>query len=163
MIPETENPQEAKGVYPGKPARHAQVDSGRYFMLVFSRDGSHMHKPTFENILAKVKLFMMSNFTCCHNIFNLKTIQFLLQRISIVLLRYFQGRLLQNCCMWENFNRHNLQIQSKMHHACLLMSCDNTEHFSQKKVFFWNMGNACGIVINGQIFIFSYACQNIFP
>ena len=26
MIPETENPQEAKSVYPGEPARHAQAD-----------------------------------------------------------------------------------------------------------------------------------------
>ena len=31
MIPETENPQEAKNVYPGNPARHAQADPGRYF------------------------------------------------------------------------------------------------------------------------------------
>ena len=31
MIPETENPQEAKGVYPGKPARLSQADPGRYF------------------------------------------------------------------------------------------------------------------------------------
>ena len=31
MIPETENPQEAKSVYPGKPARHAEADPGRYF------------------------------------------------------------------------------------------------------------------------------------
>ena len=31
MIPETENLQEAKSVYPGKPVRHAQADLGRYF------------------------------------------------------------------------------------------------------------------------------------
>ena len=31
MIPDTENPQEAKRVYPGKPARHALADPGRYF------------------------------------------------------------------------------------------------------------------------------------
>ena len=31
MIPETENPQEAKSVYPGKPVRHAYADPGRYF------------------------------------------------------------------------------------------------------------------------------------
>ena len=31
MIPETENPQEAKNVYPGNPARHAYADQGRYF------------------------------------------------------------------------------------------------------------------------------------
>ena len=31
MIPVTENPQEAKSVCPGKPARHAYVDLGRYF------------------------------------------------------------------------------------------------------------------------------------
>ena len=30
MIPETENPQEAKRVYPGKLARHALVDPDRY-------------------------------------------------------------------------------------------------------------------------------------
>ena len=30
-IPETENPQEAKRVYPGKPARIAQADPVRYF------------------------------------------------------------------------------------------------------------------------------------
>ena len=46
MIPETENPQEAKSVYPGKPMRHAQADQGLYAettMLVFSRDGSHVY------------------------------------------------------------------------------------------------------------------------
>ena len=32
MILETENPQEAKSVYLGKPARHAQADPGQYFM-----------------------------------------------------------------------------------------------------------------------------------
>ena len=31
MFPDTENPQEAKRVYPGKPARHAYADPGRYF------------------------------------------------------------------------------------------------------------------------------------
>ena len=31
MISETENPQEAKNVYPGKLARHAQADLGGYF------------------------------------------------------------------------------------------------------------------------------------
>ena len=46
MIRETENPQEAKSIYPGKPARHGQADPVRYFtqrpttMLGFSRDGS---------------------------------------------------------------------------------------------------------------------------
>ena len=41
MIPETENPQEAKSVYPGKRAWHASAVPGRYFtqMLAFSRDG----------------------------------------------------------------------------------------------------------------------------
>ena len=29
MISKTENPQEAKLVYPGKPARHAYADPGR--------------------------------------------------------------------------------------------------------------------------------------
>ena len=32
MIPEEENPQEAKSVRPGQPARYAQADPGRYFM-----------------------------------------------------------------------------------------------------------------------------------
>ena len=31
MIPETENTQEAKSVYPGKPARHAEADPDRNF------------------------------------------------------------------------------------------------------------------------------------
>ena len=31
MIPETEYPQEANSVQPGKPARHASADPGRYF------------------------------------------------------------------------------------------------------------------------------------
>ena len=31
MIPETENPQEAKSVYPGKPARNDNADQGRFF------------------------------------------------------------------------------------------------------------------------------------
>ena len=30
MIPETENLQEAKGVYPGKPERHISADPVRY-------------------------------------------------------------------------------------------------------------------------------------
>ena len=43
MIPETENPQESKSVYLGKPAQHALADPGQYFMqsprlLVFLRD-----------------------------------------------------------------------------------------------------------------------------
>ena len=32
MIPETENPHEAKNVYPGKPVQYAYADPGRYFM-----------------------------------------------------------------------------------------------------------------------------------
>ena len=43
MIPETENPLQAKSVYPGNPARHAWADPGRYFtqspLSVFSQDG----------------------------------------------------------------------------------------------------------------------------
>ena len=31
VIPETENPQEANSVHPGKPARHAKADQGQYF------------------------------------------------------------------------------------------------------------------------------------
>ena len=31
MTPEIENPQEAKSVYPGMPARPAYTDRGRYF------------------------------------------------------------------------------------------------------------------------------------
>ena len=43
MIPETENPQETKNVYPGKPAQYAKADPRQNFttMLVFSREGSH--------------------------------------------------------------------------------------------------------------------------
>ena len=46
MIPEPENPQEAKNVYLGNPVRQAQDDTDRYLiestMLVFSRDGSNV-------------------------------------------------------------------------------------------------------------------------
>ena len=31
MIPETDNPQKVKSLYPGKPGRHVQADPGRYF------------------------------------------------------------------------------------------------------------------------------------
>ena len=55
MIPEMENPQEAKSVYPGKPARYAKADPGRYFtqspMFVFSRDGSYIHVHTKQTTL----------------------------------------------------------------------------------------------------------------
>ena len=47
MIPETENPQVAKRVCPGKPAPHAYADPGRYFMstiLVFPQNGSYNHR-----------------------------------------------------------------------------------------------------------------------
>ena len=47
MIPETENQQEAKGVYPGKPARHPSADPGRFFtespQLWFSRGTAHIN------------------------------------------------------------------------------------------------------------------------
>ena len=33
MILEKKNPQEAKSIYPGNPARHAKADPGRYFTL----------------------------------------------------------------------------------------------------------------------------------
>ena len=46
MILETENPQEAKGVYPGKLARHALADPRRYLtqsqQCWFSRGTAHM-------------------------------------------------------------------------------------------------------------------------
>ena len=43
MIPETENTQKAKSVYPGKPARHAKADLGRYItQFWFSRGMTHM-------------------------------------------------------------------------------------------------------------------------
>ena len=46
MIPETENAQEAKNVYPGKPARHAYADPGLNFTQspqcwFLSRDDSY--------------------------------------------------------------------------------------------------------------------------
>ena len=34
MIPETENPQKAKCVYPGKPARHASTDPDQYLTSI---------------------------------------------------------------------------------------------------------------------------------
>ena len=46
MISETENPQEAKNVQPGKPARHDKVDLGQYFTpsshCWFSRGTAHI-------------------------------------------------------------------------------------------------------------------------
>ena len=46
MIPETENPQEAKRVCPGSPARHGWADPGQYFSLSqkcwFSRRTAHI-------------------------------------------------------------------------------------------------------------------------
>ena len=47
VIPETENGQEAKSVYPGTPVWHAQADPGRELyaestMLIFSWDGLHI-------------------------------------------------------------------------------------------------------------------------
>ena len=46
MIPETENPQKAKTVYPGKPGRYAYADPGRYFTqsphCLFSRGTAHI-------------------------------------------------------------------------------------------------------------------------
>ena len=45
-VPETENPQEAQSVYPGKTTRHAYADSGRYFtqspQCWFSRGTAHI-------------------------------------------------------------------------------------------------------------------------
>ena len=40
MIPETENQQEAKIVYPGKPERHAQAGAGRYFTQSWFSSGT---------------------------------------------------------------------------------------------------------------------------
>ena len=46
MIRETENPQKAKRVCPGKPARHAYADPDRYFTLSqqwwYSRGTAHI-------------------------------------------------------------------------------------------------------------------------
>ena len=46
MFPETENPQEAKSIYSGKPVRHAKTDLGRYFtqspQCWFSRGTAHI-------------------------------------------------------------------------------------------------------------------------
>ena len=46
MIPVTKNPQVAKSVYPGTPARHAQVDQARYITqgqhCWFSRGTAHI-------------------------------------------------------------------------------------------------------------------------
>ena len=57
MIPETEHLQEAKSVCPGKPARHASADPGRYFtqspQCWFSRwDGSPVTIDTFVQLSA---------------------------------------------------------------------------------------------------------------
>ena len=47
MIPETENPQEANSVLPGKPALHAYADPDRYFtqspQCWFSRETAHIY------------------------------------------------------------------------------------------------------------------------
>ena len=47
MIPETENPQEAKSFFSGKPARHAYAHPGRYFtqspQCCFSLGAAHMY------------------------------------------------------------------------------------------------------------------------
>ena len=46
MIPETENPQETKSVYPGKPAQHVKAYPGRNFtqgpLFCFSRGTAHL-------------------------------------------------------------------------------------------------------------------------
>ena len=48
MIPETENPQEARRVCPGKPVRHAWADPSRYFtqspQCLFSRGTADINK-----------------------------------------------------------------------------------------------------------------------
>ena len=52
MIPETDNSQEAKSVHPGKPARHAKPDPGRYFtpspQCWFSRGTAHVMMCMFK-------------------------------------------------------------------------------------------------------------------
>ena len=67
MIPETENPQEAKSVYLGKPARHAKDDLGRYITqrpqcLVFSRDGSFNNQTVIcESFTNSANIFSISS------------------------------------------------------------------------------------------------------
>ena len=51
MMSETENPQQATSVYPGKPVRHAYADPGPYFtqnpQCWFSRGPAQMFIPFF--------------------------------------------------------------------------------------------------------------------
>ena len=61
MIPETEKPQEAKSVYPGKPARHAQANLGRYVYaesttLFLSRDSSYVLFAAFWKPLENINI-----------------------------------------------------------------------------------------------------------
>ena len=50
MIPDTENPDEVKSIYPGKPARHSKADPGQYFTQIsqclFSRGTGHINYNT---------------------------------------------------------------------------------------------------------------------
>ena len=52
MIPETENPHQAKSVCPGYPARHAKADPGGYFTQSpqswLSRGMAHITKKYFS-------------------------------------------------------------------------------------------------------------------
>ena len=55
-----------------------------------------------KTLWPKVKLFMMSNFSFGHNVFNfIYKLSYLLWRFFRFLSLCFQSRLLQICCMWE--------------------------------------------------------------
>ena len=60
MIPETENPQEAKSVYPDKPARHAYADPGRFFtqspLCLFSRGTAQMYGQLWHTFIKRLRL-----------------------------------------------------------------------------------------------------------
>ena len=67
MISEKENPNEAKRVCPGQPARHAKADPGRYFtqkpQCWFSRETAHrlqmrQNAPTYWKWLNKAHVYI---------------------------------------------------------------------------------------------------------
>ena len=103
MIPETENPQEAKSVYPGKPSQHAQADPGRYFTqrpqcwiyrgTAYISDGiqTHLQQTTFENILAKILITLNEHVLLLPDCFQLYSIIMLsLTKIALCCLHLFR-------------------------------------------------------------------------
>ena len=93
------------------------------------------HQMTFENIVKKKKLLIMSMFFLCHIVYNYT---FIFRDFSY-LAEMFQRHLMQMCCMWEW--KVSYALQNNNLHISIRLDCNTLLRRSTRKPTLWTLRN----------------------